>query len=237
MQSRWLNLQALKHGAGPTKAVELGEGATVGDLLKQIAALKKVPLRDLFICEDRWPLPGMTGLAYATCTVVGSTPILAPAATVPSGITVKLLKSEVPEGTDIQLGGVDDLEDLPDVITVEPRFVRTTLDKAEAMELHDELIRLYSDEDLQKKLTKLKEKVLSGKVDKTKYSRMLPDLTLPLQKKILNNWGFEASARGVIQMISLLNAIEDQDLNLRASISRGLLGLNFDWLPASETSS
>mmetsp|Transcript_117072 Transcript_117072/g.364554 ORF Transcript_117072/g.364554 Transcript_117072/m.364554 type:complete len:239 (+) Transcript_117072:59-775(+) len=238
MHERFLNVQVLKPGQLQSKVLELGEGATVGDILKKIAALKDLPLRDLYLCEDRWPLQGMKGLVYATCTVVGSTPILSPAPTVPSGITVKLLKTEVPEGTDVQLGGVDDLDDLPDVITVEAKTFRTSLTREDAAALQDDLILTYSDEEFQKKLQRLRDRVNEGKVDKSKYGRLLGDLTLPLQKKtVLPKWGFEASPKGVMHMISSLDAYkDDQEQQTKTVISRGLLGLNFEWLNEQSSS-
>mmetsp|Transcript_45059 Transcript_45059/g.101421 ORF Transcript_45059/g.101421 Transcript_45059/m.101421 type:complete len:235 (-) Transcript_45059:111-815(-) len=231
MQSKFLTLKMLKHGQGPTRAIELMEGATVGDILKQIASFKHLPTNQIFITEDRWPLPDMAGTAYATCTVVGAAPS-ATTALVPSGVTVKLLKSEVPEGMDVQLGGVDDLEGLPDVITVEPKKVRESFEKQEAMDLNDELIVAYSDEQFQKKLAKLQEKVKSGAIDKKKYPRVLGDLTLEVQKKLLPKYGLEPSPKGVQTMVRLLDVYRDDDeMNLKANTCRGLLGLFWDWLP------
>mmetsp|Transcript_77376 Transcript_77376/g.218974 ORF Transcript_77376/g.218974 Transcript_77376/m.218974 type:complete len:240 (+) Transcript_77376:65-784(+) len=239
MKSRWLTLRPLKHGQTATKAVELADGANVGDILKQVAALAQVPAKDIFITEDRWPLPGMTGTAYATCTVVGNTATPMGPATVPSSVTVKLLKSEAPQCEEILLGGVDDeFDDLPDIITVEAQFTRTNLERTEALELNDDLIMAYSDEEFQKKLTRLQDRIKDGKVDRKKYPRMLGDFTLEVQKKLIfPKWGFDSGPRGVMGMVRMLDQYKDDpEVNLKSTIARGLLGLEYAWLPSEESS-
>lgn len=233
MAAHWLDMTVLRQGHEPHKKVELLEGATVGDILKKVAQLKQVPAGQLFLTEKRW-----TDKAHCLCrlgpseagTIVGGAG--AAAAFAPSGapLQVKLHRNEVPEG-EVHLGGVEDLEGLPDIITVEPRLVRTELTKTEAVDLQDQLIAAYSQEPIQRSLEKLQAKFHSG-LAPSKYPRMLAEVLLPTQRKVFPKWGFDPPPRGHVQMHQAFRAFDDdQEVQLRVTILNGLIGLDFAWFP------
>mmetsp|Transcript_90416 Transcript_90416/g.229903 ORF Transcript_90416/g.229903 Transcript_90416/m.229903 type:complete len:234 (-) Transcript_90416:63-764(-) len=232
MACQWLDLQLLQQGFQAQKKVQLLDGATVGDILKKVAQYKMVPVAQLFLTEARW-----TDRAHCLCRVGPSSAgaITGGAAdAIPyfsSGpIQVKLHRNEVPEG-EVSLGGVDDLDDLPDIITVEGKFVRTELTKAECLDLQDELIAAYSEDTVQTALEKLQIRFKANNMAQSKYPRLLADVLLAPQRKVLPKWGFDAPPKGVVQM---LNAFvphnDDPDVVLKVTILNGLIGLDMAWL-------
>jgi len=240
MACQWLDIQVLRQGFQPQKKVQLLDGATVGDILKKVAQYKKVPLSDLFLTEARW-----TDKAHCLCRVgpsdagaiVGGAADAVPYASQGAPVQVKLHRNEVPEG-EVQLGGVDDLDDLPDIITVEPKFTRTELTKEECLEFQDDLVAAYSEDAVQTALDKLKAKFISSKLPPSKYSRMLSEVLLPPQRKVLPKWGFEAPPRGAMQMLEATRPFDDDpEVQLKVTILNGLMGTDFAWYPNALASS
>mmetsp|Transcript_50811 Transcript_50811/g.128143 ORF Transcript_50811/g.128143 Transcript_50811/m.128143 type:complete len:247 (+) Transcript_50811:75-815(+) len=238
MACQWLDIQVLRQGFQPQKKVQLMDGATVGDILKKVAQFKKVPLGQLFLTEARW-----SDQAHCLCrvgpsdagTILGGAADAVPYAPSGGAVQVKLHRNEVPEG-EVQLGGVDDLEDLPDIITVEPKFVRTELTKAETIEFQDELIAAYSEDSVQKALEKLQNKYIKNKdLPRKNYSRMLAEVLLPPQRKVLPKWGFDPPPRGVMQMMQAITPHDpEEEVQLRVTILNGLMGMDWAWLPEEE---
>lgn len=148
---------------------------------------------------------------------------------------VKLHKNEIPD-TDIQLGGVEDLEGLADVLYVEPPLKRTYLSTAEALQFQDELIAAYSEEFFQKTLKKFQDRFISGQVDIKKYSRMLPDVLKPAQKKVFPKWDFEVTQKGIALTQECFEPFLDEEnpepeVVEKTNIINSVLGLDFAWVP------
>lgn len=225
MTCQWLDLQVLKRGYQHQKKVQLCDGATVGDIIKKIAKHKQVPTNQLFLTESRW-----TDNAHCLCHV-------GPPEDVPyfsgDAVQVKLHNNEVPEA-EVQLGGVDDLEGLPDIITVEPKFVRRELTLEEGMAMQDDFVAAYSEDSVQQGVEKLQQKVLSGKVPKNKYPRMLSDVLLAPRRKVLKKWEFEPPPKGLLHLNEAMAGYEELDqVKLVFNIINGLIGLDLAWLPAA----
>lgn len=237
MACEWLDLRVLRHGFQVQKKMQLMDGATVGDILKKVAEFKKVAAGQLFLTERR-----ISDKAHCLCRVAPSAASgdnLGPSVSLPYGffdevVQVKLHRNEVPEG-ELNLGGVDDLDGLPDIITVEPKLIRTSLTKAECMELQDDLIAAYSEDSVQKAVEKLQDKFRKNRdLPRTKYTRMLAEALLAPQRKILPRWGFEPPPKGVMQMHQAFTPYDDdEDVQLKITILNGLIGLDMAWLQES----
>jgi len=238
MDTLWLDLQVLQQGVDEQKKVELLQGAQVGDILNTVAQLKQVPVNSLFLCERRY-----LDKAHCLCkvgpseagTIVGGAHEALPYTPAGEPVQVKLHRNEVPEG-DVFLGGIDNLDGLPDIITVEPKFSRTELTHDECLQLQDELIAAYSEDGFQMSLEKLQAKFSTGRVPITKYARMLSEIILPAQRKVLPRWGFEASPRGVSQMFQAFGPWDnEEDVALKVTIINGMLGTDLAWYDQSNT--
>eukprot|EP00428_Durinskia_dybowskii_P029172 CAMPEP_0170237942 /NCGR_PEP_ID=MMETSP0116_2-20130129/18725_1 /TAXON_ID=400756 /ORGANISM="Durinskia baltica, Strain CSIRO CS-38" /LENGTH=289 /DNA_ID=CAMNT_0010488753 /DNA_START=35 /DNA_END=902 /DNA_ORIENTATION=+ len=235
MSCQWLDLQVLKQGFQSQKKVQLMEGATVGDILKKVAEYKNVSASQLYLTEARW-----TDKAHCLCRVgpsnssivVGGAGICVPYGLYGSPMHVKLHRNEVPD-SEVQIGGVDDLDDVPDVFTVEPKFSRTSLTKEECLAFQDDLISAYSEDPVQQAIERLQQRFRGdGALPKNKYARMLAEILVAPQRQVFAKWSFDPPPKGIQQMLAATSIHTDDDVQLKATIANGLLGLDLAWLEA-----
>lgn len=200
-------LSLLKQGAGQRVNVDLEDGATVDDLLKKIAGLKSVPIKEIHIVQNGWM------------------------------DRVKLNKNEIPEG-EIYLGGVDDLDGLPDIMSVEKVKLRDGLTKEEASAMQDDWVALYTQENFANLIHAFQEKFKSGDMDPKKYKTELPKIIRPYQKSLFSKWNFGSGARAALTMQMAFQPHDnDPDIQAKAAVLNALLGIDMAWLPESMQSS
>merc|ERR1719414_292131 len=110
------------------------------------------------------------------------------------GSQVKLNKNEVPSGV-ISLGGVDNLDDIPEVLSVDVVKPRESLTLEEACKLLDELIVVYTSDKFMKQMEAFRKKYIDAGVDDPKqYRKGLAVWGAPYIKDLERKWNFSGGA-------------------------------------------
>jgi len=110
----------------------------------------------------------------------------------------------------------------------ETRWKHLTRGAAEDLLL--DLQAAYSDTSFQKQVFKLSRDV---KKDTTEFLRLLPLVALPVQRTIMDRWGFEASEKGVVEMTHAIqehttgSSVSDKLRKLDDDVKRTLYGVMY----------
>mmetsp|Transcript_51933 Transcript_51933/g.97145 ORF Transcript_51933/g.97145 Transcript_51933/m.97145 type:complete len:208 (+) Transcript_51933:65-688(+) len=202
MPTKTVSMQALKRGQRLKRTVDLGEGATVKDVIGKLAELTGIAKSDLFVAEVR------------------------------NMDKVRLFGGEAPTGA-IEVGGLEGIEDLPEVISVERHVESMSLETSLA--LLEELISAYQAASFQGSLSKFKQSFLDGEHDFRQYNVLLADVAAEAQETILPKYGFENTTSGRVEMYA---AMKDVDSNEQVKTKQveimKLLGQHFEWVPEAK---
>ena len=141
---------------------------------------------------------------------------------------VRLFGLERPEGN-FQVGGLENMEMLPDVIHVEHK-VELSVD--EALELLKDLQEIYQKAAIQSKLSELQQSFIKEKRDVRKYGFQADEVVQSDRQSVFEKWNFGS----VTDMnVAFIKADADERVMAKQKEIFALLGLDLTWVPKPGT--
>ncbi|CAE7853018.1 Asph [Symbiodinium necroappetens] len=142
---------------------------------------------------------------------------------------VRLYSGEAPTGT-FEVGGLETIEDLPEVIHVEHQV--KALGLQESLQLLDDLIVAYKNADFQASLSRFQQSFLDGQTDIRQYSVLLADVAGHAQEPVFAKWGYDATTSGRMDMYAAMLDVQNmEEVRTKQLEVNRLLGQTFEWLP------
>mmetsp|Transcript_17566 Transcript_17566/g.41700 ORF Transcript_17566/g.41700 Transcript_17566/m.41700 type:complete len:207 (-) Transcript_17566:40-660(-) len=138
---------------------------------------------------------------------------------------VRLFSGEAPNGT-FEVGGLDTVKDLPDVIHVKHSLPE--LSQERGLMVLDDLIAAYKDAELQAKLAEIQQGFLSDGRDLKAYGLSTVDTVRAAQEPVVEKWGFK-SFQDLFQALTRYDISEEyREKQMECA---KLLGQTFEWAP------
>lgn len=111
--------------------------------------------------------------------------------------TVKLHGSELPKGN-LQIGGLQDLEGIPDIFAVVPS--EGQMSSEQAIEVLESFVAAYSEPAVQEKVKEAQKKIRDGQLDPKMFTRETRDVVHQAQDGVLPRFGFPSGAEGIFKL-------------------------------------
>ncbi|CAE7350258.1 unnamed protein product [Symbiodinium natans] len=121
---------------------------------------------------------------------------------------VRLFSGEAPTGT-FEVGGLETIEDVPEVIPVEHQVDALGVEKS--LQLLDELIAAYKTAEFQASLSEFQQSFMDGQRDIRQYSVLLADVAGHAQEPVFAKWGYEATTSGRMDMYAAMQDVASDE--------------------------